>query len=134
MAIAKLTKDLYDDKLELADHYSTAVTSTKTDTGVSVPIRFAGNCKAMLQVYALDHTTGDETYTLTINVSDAVGGTYTTIATFVVPSTTTGGTYEIPLSGLLASTLDADCAYVQAVMTLAGTTPSIKYTVYLCPA
>jgi len=122
------SKTLCDDALVLASHLTTAVTTTTTDTGVELKPRNYQNVKALVNVTSLDTTTGDETYTISIKVSDVVGGTYTSVGSLTV---TAVGLYEIPLSGTSISNLDADSDFVQCVATLGGTTPILKYETYL---
>ena len=122
---------IYDDALALRDS-GTAITSTTSETGVAFPVRHIGGYKAVIQYNGMDFTTGDESYVFSIEVSDAVDGTYTAIATMPdIGSATPSGRLDIPLSGKIAEELDADSAFIRVNATLDGTSPSIDYYCYL---
>lgn len=122
-----------DTLLELRDITDGAETSTAAETGIDFACRKIGGYKAVFNISALDVAEADETYILSIGVSDLVGGTYTTIAS--IPSATIlangVGRLEVPLSGNLAQEFDADSDWIQCVATLGGTTPSITYGCHL---
>ena len=125
---------IYDTALALRTS-GTPVTSTTSETGVSFPVRNIGAYKAVIQYNGMDYTTTDESYIFSIEVSDAVGGTYTAIATMPnIGSATSSGSLNIPLNGKIAEELDADSAFVRVTATLAGTTPSIDYDCFLTKA
>lgn len=134
MAVQNRDTGVLDTLLELRDITDGAETSTAAETGVSFPVRKIGGYKAVMNVSAIDYTTTDETYSFQIQVSDVVGGTYTTIAelgTGVVLGSAGAARYELPLSGNLAAEIDADSAFIRVQATLAGTTPSITYGCHL---
>lgn len=124
---------IFDYNLMLRNVSDGAETSTAAETGISFDCRKLHEYVAEVFITACDGTSGDETYVLSIGVSDVVGGTYTTIASVTVPRGTTGRV-TIPLSGQTAQKLDDDSDWVQIKATLAGTTPSITYGAYLAPA
>lgn len=124
---------IFDKNLELRNISDGEETSTASETGINVEVRKLLEYVCVVYVTACDGTTGDETYTLTVQVSNAVGGTYTTIGTLAWPRATTGSNV-IALSGLTAEVLDSDADWVRITATLAGTTPSITYGAYLAPA
>ena len=133
MALNRTIEGPLDTLLELRDITDGAETSTAAETGISFPCRKLGAYKAVFNISAIDYTTEDETYVLSIGVSDVVGGTYTTIAS--IPSATVianlTGRLEIPLSGNLAQEFDADSDWIQVKATLGGTSPSITYGCHL---
>ena len=127
-----MTARIYDNALELRDVADGAETSTANETAINFDCRIIEEYKAVINVTAMDFTTGDESYVFDISVSDLVGGTFTKIAQLPDIGSATGtGTYEIPLSGQLAAQLDADSDWIRIGCTLAGTTPSITYGAYL---
>lgn len=136
MALNRTIEGPLDTLLELRDIDDGAETATAAETGISFPCRKIGGYKAVFNISALDNTTTDETYVLSIGVSDVVGGTYTTIASLssaIVKAAYAAGTkrIEVPLSGNLAQEIDADSDWIQCVATLGGTTPSITYGCHL---
>lgn len=124
---------LFDKQLELRDIADGAETSTATETGITFPVRQAGEFKAVFYVSALDTDSGNETYSFSIVVADTTGnlsGSGVTVATAAIVST---GVYEIALSSELISALDADAGAITCKATLGGTTPSITYGCFLAP-
>lgn len=124
---------IFDKNLELRDVADGAETSTANETGIAFDCRKIHEYVAVVFITACVSNDGDETYVLSIGVSDAVGGTYTTIASVTIPRGTTGQVI-IPLSGALAQKLDDDADFVRISATLGGTTPSLTYGAYLAPA
>lgn len=134
--MANRTQRIVDTLLYLRDVTAGAETSTAAETGIAFDCRKVDQYKAVFNVTAVDGTTGDETVTLSIGVSDQVGGTYTTIATTPALAGSTWDsavpfTVELPLNGSVAETLDADSDFIQCKATLAGTSPSVTYGCFL---
>lgn len=125
-----------DTQLELRDITDGAETSTAAETGLAFNPRKIGDYKVVINISARDYTTEDETYALTVGISDAVGGTYTTVATLASATIITNGAgrYELPLMGNWAELLDDDAAFINITATLGGTSPSITYGAHLEPA
>lgn len=124
---------LFDAQHELRDIADGAETSTAQETGISLPVRKAGNFKAVFNVTALDTADADETYTLSVVVADTVAnlaGSGITVASFAVSAI---GDYEIGLSQEHIEALDSDAAAIACAASLGGTTPSITYGCYLAP-
>lgn len=122
---------IYDTALVLRAS-GTPITATTSETGIAFPVRHIGAYKAVIQYSGMDFTTTDETYVFSIQVSDLVGGTYTSIATMPnIGSATSSGRLDIPLNGKIAEELDADSAFIRVTATLGGTTPSIDYDCFL---
>lgn len=107
-----------------------AVTATTSETGIALPVRFLATCDWVVYVTALG-VVGTETYVFTLQVSDLVGGTYTTIATLTWPIAHGVGKMHVPINGDLASFYDTDSKFVRVTATLGGTTPTITYGSYL---
>ncbi len=124
---------IFDKALELRDIAGGAITSTTSTTGINFECRKLKEFVAQIFVTACDGVSTDETYVFTVQVSDLVGGTYTTIGTLAWTRGTTG-TQVIALSGDAAQVLDDDSDWVRITATLGGTTPSITYGAYLAPA
>jgi hypothetical protein len=70
-------------------------------------------------------TVATGTYTFNLQVSDVVGGTYTTIASFTWPPTQAGGRVHIPVSGQMSAFLDSDSRFIRLNYVIGGTTPGI---------
>ena len=66
---------------------------------------------------------GTGTYTFNLQVSDVVGGTYTTIATATWPPTVASGTLAVGVSGRAAQFFDNDSKYIRVQYVIGGTTP-----------
>lgn len=121
----------FDSALELKT--SGSVTSTASTTGVAFNPRAVREYTCVLYVESIETDTGNETYDATIQVSDALAGTYTTIATVADIDVSGAGKYEVPLNGAIATLKDADSAYIRVTMTIAGTIggTGIVYGAYL---
>lgn len=74
-------------------------------------------------VLCLSGVVATGTYTFNLQVSDVVGGTYTTIASFVWPPAVAGGRVHIPISGQMAAFLDSDARFMRLNYVIGGTTP-----------
>lgn len=123
---------VFDSLLELRDIADGAETSTAAETGVAFECRKIGAYKCKLYVSAAKVSAADETYVFNVEVSDAVGGTYTAIAELnFAAAALAAGEFEIPLSGVLADQMDADADFVRIKCTLGGTSPSVTYGAYL---
>ena len=73
---------------------------------------------------------GTGTYTFNLQVSDLVGGTYTTIATITWPPGVTGGKLHVGVNGAQAQWFDNDSRFVRVNYVL-GATSSIVLGSYL---
>lgn len=119
-------------------------TATVTETAVSLDLLSAaywdanqvpgGNIRVIFNVISLDKTTGDETYTLSLQVDDALAqnDTPTTIWSLAVTST---GVYEAILDSKTIQNLVTDYStgslYIASKVTVAGTTPIINYAAWI---
>ena len=104
-----------------------AVTATGASTGVSVK-ELLDDAMAILDVGAVAGT--NPTLDLVIQSSDAVGGTYTTIATFgQVTAATKIGAVRVNLGGQNSGSVEQK--FVRASYTIAGTNPSFTISVIL---
>lgn len=84
-----------------------------------------------LLVKSIDRTTGDETYTLSVEVSNLVGGTYTEVAR--ITGLTAVGAYTLLLDVDTVKKLVPTAAFIRINATLGGTTPILDYDAYLAP-
>ena len=75
-----------------------------------------------LNVTALDHTTGDETYSFT--VWESADNNSWTSTHLTIPITATGSYLAV---------FGSTAQYVKLIATLAGTTPSITFDAYVLP-
>lgn len=124
----------FDKQLELRNVADGAETATASETGVTFPVRMAGDFKAI--IYVSDVTIGgspENTYLLTVE-TDSVSA-FSDDPVEVGRVTVTGkGVYEIPLSGAAVEQRDPNAAAIRVTATLAGGTKSITYGAYLAPA
>jgi hypothetical protein len=122
---------VYDVETELVALPAAAVTTTTSSTGKAIACRMLPVCDWVIYVTEIDAASNDETYSFALQVSDVVGGSYTTIATHAWPRGHGTGKLAIPIKGEMASFQDTDSAFMRVTMTSGGTTPSIKYGSYL---
>lgn len=120
---------IFDVATELAA--AATVTATASTTGVAIPCRMLAISDWVIYVTAIDAASNDETYSFALQVSDVVGGTYTTIATHAWPRAHGAGRAHIPINGDMASFQDTDSAFMRVTATLGGTTPSVTYGAFL---
>src|SRR5262245_16383074 len=76
-------------------------------------------------------TVATGTYTFNLQVSDVVGGVYTTIASFTVPPTLAAGRIHVPIQGQTAWILDNDSRFMRLNYVIGGTTPCIVMESFL---
>lgn len=126
-----MSQAVFDKLLELRNVADGAETATASETGIALAVRMLQPCSWVIFVTAIDAASADETYVFALQVSDLVGGTYTTIATHTWPRAHGVGKVHIPVSGELAAFQDTDSAFLRVTATLGGTTPSVTYGSYL---
>jgi hypothetical protein len=116
------------------------ITATASETGISlnpgtaywnignIPLQpFAVN----VLVKTIDRTTGDETYTITVEVATTLGGSYTVVGTLA--ALTTAGVYTLILDMDRVLKQVPSAAFIRITATLGGTTPILDYDAYLAP-
>ena len=123
----------FDKQLELRNVADGAEVATVAETGVSFAARMAGDFKAVVFVTALDLTSGNETYLLTVE-TDSLAAFSDSPAEVGRVSIGATGVYEIPLSAAAIEQRDPNAAAIRVKATLGGTSPSITYGAYLVPA
>lgn len=124
-----------DASLILRDITDGAESGTASETGVALPVRYLDLAKAVINHNAIGGTVdGSNYWTITIEISDVVGGTYTQVATTGALAAAKNE-IELPLSGLLNKYKDADSAFIRVTATETGTTAgNLTYGCYLVPA
>lgn len=128
-----MTDYTFDKQLELRNVADGAETATAAETGLALPVRQAGNFKAVFDVTALDTASGNETYVVSVETDSVAAFTDSPVKIGEVAMAATGA-YELPLSSRQIETLDPNAAAIRCKATLGGTTPSITYGAFLVPA
>jgi len=114
-----MTTAVFDKALELVQSGAPLAT-TGSSTGVLLYPRFLPTCDWVL---CLSGVVATGTYTFNLQVSDIVGGTYATIATWTWDPTKAGGRVHVPIQGQQAAFADSDCRFMKVAWTIGGTTP-----------
>lgn len=71
------------------------------------------------------------TYTFNLQVSDLVGGTFTTIASIVWPPALASGKLHVPVNGQMSGFFDTDSKFIRVNYVIAGTTPGAVVESYI---
>lgn len=124
----------YDEALELRDYAAAALSATGSGTGILFYPRAQESFKVALSVAAYtSYSDGSAEWTITVEVSDAIGGTYTQVGPSFIP---VGDAieYEIPLSGALVEDIDADADYIRVTATKTGSPGNLTYAAWIVPA
>ena len=108
-----------------------ALAANGSSTGILIYPRTLPVCDWVLYLSGVVAT---GTYTFNLQVSDVVGGTYTTIETVTWPPATAGGRIHIPLSGHIAAFMDSDCKFMRVNYAIGGTTPGAVVGSFLTKA
>ncbi len=87
----------------------------------------------VVHVVALDHTTGDETYSLDFNTYDAAGANPVTHQNRLLTVADLGKTLIFTFKTGTIQEADADAALFAVNLTLAGTTPILQYWAFVSP-
>lgn len=125
----------YDAELELRDYAAAAVSSTTSETGIEFAVRKQETFRVVINAAAYtSHSAGSAEWTITIEVSDVVGGTYTTVAT-LDPATAAGAAIQVPIdiSGGEVAAIDADAAFIRVTATKTGSPGNLTYGAYIVP-
>lgn len=132
-----------DASVTLRGPLAVALTATGADAAVDLGVNkdaYWSDKKLPDEVYyvafnvsAADRTTGDETYSLALQLcSDAAGANPVTVA--VLPAITAPGIYVLPVDARTAEAIYGTAnvpTHARVNATLAGTTPILSYTAYL---
>jgi hypothetical protein len=124
-----VTTAVFDKALELLSP-GAALTTTGNSTGVLLYPRDLPTCDFVVYASAV---LGTGTYSFNLQVSDIVGGTYTTIATITWPPAVAAGKRHVAINGAEAQWLDNDSKFVR-VNYVIGATSSIIVGAYIAKA
>jgi hypothetical protein len=108
-----------------------ALAANGSGTGVLLYPRHNPVCDWVLYLSGVVAT---GTYTFNLQVSDLIGGTYTTIASFTWPPAVPGGRVHIPINGQMAAFLDSDSRFMRVNYAIGGTTPGAVVGSFLAKA
>lgn len=114
-----MTVQVFDKALELVAP-GAALAANGSATGILVWPRHLPSCDWVIYASGVVAT---GTYTFNLQVSDLVGGTYTTIATFTWPPALAAGRVHIPVNGQMSAFLDNDSKWMRLNYAIGGTTP-----------
>ena len=116
-----MTTAVFDKALELVAP-GAALATTGSSTGVLLYPRSLPTCSWVVYTSGAVAT---GTYTFALQISDVVGGSYTTIAQIVYPPTVAAARLSAPIGGKLAQFFDNDAKYMKVAWTIGGATPGI---------
>src|SRR5262245_18719032 len=125
-----MSVQVFDKALELVAP-GAALATTGSSTGVLLYPRFLPTCDWVIYASGVVAT---GTYTLTLEVSDVVGGTYTALISRTWPATQAAGRLHVSLNGQMAAFSDNDSKFVRVGWTIGGTTPGIVLGSFLAKA
>ena len=114
-----MTTSVFDKATELLAP-GAVLAANGSGTGVLLYPRSLPTCDWLIYLSGVVAT---GTYTFNLQVSDVVGGAYTTIATITWPPAVATGLRHIPITGDLAQFFDNDSRYVRVNYAIGGTTP-----------
>ncbi|MEM9945479.1 MAG: hypothetical protein AAF810_05375 [Cyanobacteria bacterium P01_D01_bin.36] len=121
----------YDAELELRAYTAAALSATTSETGIEFAVRKQDQYKVCLSVGAYTgFDSGTAEWTITVEVSDVVGGTYTQIGPSYIP-VGDADEYEIPLSGALVTAVDADAEFIRVTATKTGAPGDLTYAAWI---
>lgn len=124
----------FDALLELRDYDAAAVSTTTSETGKAFEVRTIDVAKVVVHYADIGGTVdGSNYWTVSVEVSNVVGGTYTEIASSgVLPAA--GSSIEVVISGITAEALDADAGFIRVTATETGSTAgNLTYGAYITP-
>jgi hypothetical protein len=141
---ASAVRHQYDASLALQAPGSVAITATAPTSALDLyeitgspygalnGLNGLGSFDLVLYVGALDHTTGDETYTVQIEVADEAAS-WTVVESFLLATAQIGEVLAFPLQPATLAAFAGDAAQIRLNVVLAGTTPSLTYWAFLAP-
>jgi hypothetical protein len=124
-----VTTAIFDKALELVAP-GTALTANGSATGVLLYPRDFPTCDWVVYTSAV---LGTGTYTFNLQVSDLVGGTYTTIASIIWPPAVAAGKLHVAINGHQAQWFDNDSKFIR-INYVIGATSSVVLGSYLTKA
>ena len=124
----------FDKLLMLRDPAATALSATASETGVAFDATMIDVEKVVVAHKAITGTiSGANNWTVTVEVSDAIGGTYVQVGTsgqLKAPAIEV----EIPISGVANKQAVANASHIRVTATKAGTIGDLSYGAYITPA
>lgn len=125
-----MSVQVFDKALELVSP-GAALVANGQSTGVLLYPRMLPTCDWVIYASGVVAT---GTYTIALQISDVIGGTYTTIDSVTWPPTLAGGRVHNSINGQLSAFMDADAKYMRVQWAIGGTTPGIVLGVFLAKA
>jgi hypothetical protein len=124
----------FDKLLELRDYGDGAESADANETGKELAVRDFDTAKVVIDHAAIGgDVDGSNYWVINVQVSDLVGGTYTTVATTGILGTA-AAKIEIPLSGKFNEYADDDSAFIRVQADETGTTAgNLTYGAYVVP-
>jgi hypothetical protein len=122
-----VTTAVFDKALELLAP-GAALAATGSSTGVLLYPRDFPTCDWVVYASAVVAT---GTYTFNLQVSDIVGGTYTTIASIVWPPAVPSGKLHVGINGSQAQWFDNDSKFMRVNYVIGGATPGAVVGSYI---
>lgn len=125
----------FDKELELRDQSAAAISATTSETGIQFYPRKHEAFKVVIVSSAYtSYSAGAAEWTITVEVSDVVGGTYTVVGT-LSPAALAGaaGEAEIVLGGGQVATVDADADFIRVTATKTGSPGNLSYGAFIVP-
>jgi len=122
-----MTTAVYDAALSLLTP-GAALVANGSSTGVLLYPRQFPSADWVVYVSAVVAT---GTYTFNLQVSDLVGGTYTTIATITWPPAVATGKLSVGIKGSQAQWFDNDSKFLRVNYVIGGTTPGAVVGSYI---
>lgn len=124
----------FDKNLELRDIAAAALSATGSSTGIAFPIRDIDLAKVVINHPAITGTiNGSNNWVIAVQVSDAVAGTYVTIATTAI-LTAAPEQIELPISGAQVTNLLPNANFVRVTATKTGTIGNLSYGAFISPS
>ena len=125
-----MTVQVFDKALELISP-GAALVATGSSTGVLLYPRTLPTCDWVIYASGVVAT---GTYVLALQVSDVVGGSYTTISQVTWPPTLAAGRLHLPIAGQQSAFFDTDSKFMKVAWTIGGATPGIVLGSFLAKA
>lgn len=125
----------YDAELELRDYAAAAISATTAETGIKFAARKQEAFKVCISAAAYSgYSAGTAQWTITVEVSNALGGSYNVVAT-LSPAVAAGAAIEteIVLGGDQVADIDPDCTHIRVQATKTGSPGNLTYGAWIVP-